>query len=331
MRALYTPAGEALWCPPMDLRTMRERARIIGAVRSFFAGRGYLEVDTPLLAPRLIPEGAIEVFPVRSRSRSGGQPGSADRELYLVPSPELWMKRLLAAGSGKLFQICHCFRNVEESSRLHSPEFTMLEWYTPGDTYLQSADLAEELLRALGRAERPERATMEELFREHAGLELGSLGELEAARAACRRLAIELTPEADWEECFNKLFLGLVEPRIAERRSLFVLDYPAAIPTLARRKAGTPWAERWELYLEGVEIANCYTEETDHATLRLLEERESARKAASAFPHPPDLGVAELDLPPCSGAALGLDRLVMSCLGAASIDQVIFFPGFGIL
>jgi elongation factor P--(R)-beta-lysine ligase len=311
----------------MDRETMRQRARIIGRVRSFFGERGYLEVDTPLLAPRLIPESAIEVFPVRSRGRGGGP----DRELYLVPSPELWMKRLLASGSGPLFQICHCFRNVEESSRHHAPEFTMLEWYTPGHTYLESAETTEGLLRSLGRGERVERATMEELFREHAGIELGSLGDADAARRACARLGIELSPEADWEECFNKIFLGLVEPRLGDHRALLVLDYPCAVPTLARRKPGTPWAERWELYLDGVEIANCYTEETDPAALRALAERESAKKAASAFPHPADFGIAELDLPPCSGTALGLDRLVMSCLGAGSIDQVIFFPGFGIL
>lgn len=306
---------------------MRRRAELIGRVRSFFGELGYTEVDTPLLAPHLIPEPAIEVFPVRSRGR-GGAP---EQELYLVPSPELWMKRLLASGAGSIFQICHCFRNVEESSRHHAPEFTMLEWYTTDHTYLESAAVTESLLRRVGIHTPVARRSMAELFAVHAGLDLDSLQEEEALRSATSGLGIPVSPTSDWEECFNKVFLTTVEPRLADLGAVIVLDYPAAVPTLARRKPGTPYAERWELYLDGVEIANCYTEETDPGTLEALAAREAARKAAAAFPHPPDLGIARIALPPCSGVALGLDRLLMRILGLDSLDQVIFFPGFGIL
>jgi lysyl-tRNA synthetase class 2 len=311
----------------MDTATMRRRAEILAAVRSFFSGRGYTEVDTPLLAPFLIPESAIEVLPARW-SASGAGP---HRELYLVPSPELWMKRLLAAGSGSIFQICHCFRNVEERSPQHSVEFTMLEWYTLGATYHESMLLTEELLVALGSRGAVERRGMGELFRTHVGVELELLQDMDAMREAARARGGPVSPESGWEECFSKLFLTFVEPALAGLGAVFVLDYPAAIPTLARPRAGTPYAERWELYLEGVEVANCYTEETDRAALRALAAREAARKAQALVPHPPDPALAEMDLPPCSGVALGVDRLLMALLGLRSIDEVIFFPGFGIL
>lgn len=305
---------------------MRRRADLLAVVRAFFAARGYTEVDTPLLAARLIPEPAIEVFPVRWLDASGGP----ERELYLVPSPELWMKRLLASGSGSIFQICHCFRNVEESGSYHAPEFTMLEWYTPGHTYRESADLTEHLLRAVGVERKVHRLSMAELFREHVGLDLGLCQEERELRSAAGRLGIPVSAASDWEECFNKIFLTLIEPELAALGAVIVMDYPVAIPTLARPKAGTPYAERWELYVGGVEIANCYTEETDPEALRLFAEREAARKSGSLVPHPPDLGLAELLLPACSGVALGLDRLIAVCLGMG-LDQVIFFPGFGIL
>jgi elongation factor P--(R)-beta-lysine ligase len=311
----------------MDSATMRRRARLIGGVRSFFDQLGYTEVDTPLLAPHLIPEPAIEVFPVRSRGRSG----APERELYLVPSPELWMKRLLASGSGSIYQICHCFRNVEESGKHHAPEFTMLEWYTTDHTYLDSAALTQGLLRRVGIDTPVAHRSMAELFALHAGLDLASLEREEDLRSAAGDLGIAVSPESDWEECFNKVFLTLVEPRLAEMGAVIVLDYPWALPTLARRKPGTPWAERWELYIDGVEIANCYTEETDPRTLEALAARESARKVGAAFPHPPDPDIARIALPACSGVALGLDRLLMRILGLDSLDQVIFFPGFGIL
>ncbi len=311
----------------MDPLTMRLRAELIGRVRAFFRELGYTEVDTPLLAPRLIPESAIEVFPVRSR----GPREEPEQELYLVPSPELWMKRLLASGFGSIFQICHCFRNVEESSRHHAPEFTMLEWYTLDHTYLDSAALTESLLRRVGIDTPVARRSMAELFALHAGLDLAALGEEEALRRAAAARGIPVSPTSDWEECFHKVFLTLVEPRLADLGAVLVFDYPSAIPTLARRKPGTPYAERWELYLDGVEIANCYTEETDPGSLAALAARESARKATAAFPHPPDLEFARIALPACSGVALGLDRLLMRSLGRDSLDQVIFFPGFGIL
>ena len=311
----------------MDLATIRRRAEILAGVRSFFARRGYTEVDTPLLAGELIPEPAIEVFRVAWRSARD----ALERELYLVPSPELWMKRLLAEGSGDIFEICHCFRNVEEQGPHHAAEFSMLEWYTLGASYLESLEVTQDLLRHLGFTRPVERASVSELFQEHASIDLAPLDTEASIRKAAADAGLSVSAESDWEECFNKLFLSFVEPELARRGAVFVLDYPASIPTLARRKGLGPFAERWELYIDGVELANCYSEETDRETLRGYLARETARKAAALVPHEPDRLLAELDLPACSGVALGLDRLAMVLLGLRSIEQVIFYPGFGIL
>lgn len=305
---------------------MRARADLLARVRDFFNRHGHLEVDTPLAAPRLIPEPAIEVFPVRWVDRARARP-----ELYLLPSPELWMRKLLAAGSGSIYQICHCFRNVEETSPQHAPEFTMLEWYTVGATYLDSATLTGELLEAMGIAGAVRRVTMEELFRVHAGLDLAAIDEPAAMREAAIRAGLVAGPGADWEECFNKIFLTAVEPQLRALGPVIVLDYPSRIRTLARRKPGTPYSERWELYVDGVELANCYGEETDPVVVRAYLREEADRKRAALVPHPPDTGIGDLAVPPCSGVALGLDRLIMRALGLTSLEQVIYFPGFGIL
>jgi lysyl-tRNA synthetase class 2 len=138
----------------MDLELLRERARIIGETRDFFKRRGYLEVDTPLLAPDLIPESCLEVFETRRLPPPGSR--REPEPLWLVPSPEIWMKKLLARHRVKLFQICKCFRNGESSGRFHSPEFTMLEYYTPGAGYMDSLALTEELLGNLAPEGSPE-------------------------------------------------------------------------------------------------------------------------------------------------------------------------------
>jgi lysyl-tRNA synthetase class 2 len=306
---------------------MRRRADLLQRVRGFFVHQGHLEVDTPLAAPRLIPEPSIEVFPVGWVERDG----AAGPPLYLLPSPELWMRRLLAAGSGSIFQICHCFRNVEERGPLHQPEFTMLEWYTTGASYRDAATLTAKLLASLGHAEAPRWFSVRELFATHAGLDLDALQDLPSMRQAARRAGVPVGEGSDWEECFNKILLTHVEPAIAAMGTVFVLDYPYQIRTLARRKAHTPYAERWELYIRGVELANCYGEETDLAVVRSYLEEESTRKEAARVPHPTEREIADLAIPACSGVALGLDRLFMVLMGLHALDQVIYFPGFGIL
>jgi len=324
---------------PADLQTLRERAKLLQLVRMFFLDRGYLEVDTALLCPTLIPEGSLEVFRTCYRSAHG-----RDRDLFLIPSPELWMKRLIAEGSGSIFQICKSFRNSEPTGPLHNPEFTMLEWYTLAADYLQSMDTMEDLYAHLfEKAGRDPvltlgdrrvdcsppflRLSMAEAFLEHLRVDLRQLGSSGALRDAARSRGITVTPEDRSEDLFHKLFLTAVEPNLPRSRPVILYDYPALIPTLARNKPGTPWAERWELYLAGVEVANCYSEETDPERIETFFTDQEKKKQQGLEVHPSDWELLRIirqqGLPKCSGVALGLERLLLFFLKSDSIHGVL--------
>jgi len=319
---------------------LSRRAEALHLIRRFFRRLGYLELDTPLLAAQLIPESSLEVFRTR-----GARGGGASTELYLIPSPELWMKRLLCAGCGSLFQLCHCFRNHEPESPYHQPEFTMLEWYTVGAGYLDSMGIMERLLafllRRLGlgpilsyRGRRLDcrapflRLSMAEAFRDALGLELAELDSLQAIGRKARELDVPTGPDDSWADLFHKLFLTFVEPRLPSDRPLLLFDFPAAVRTLARRKAGTPWAERWELYLAGIELANCYSEATEPEQIEAFFSAQGEAKKAALEPHRIDWELKDKlqrGLPPCSGAALGVDRLLMILFDQDSVGKVNVF------
>lgn len=326
------------------LRSRLERhARFAGAVEDFFRASGYVEVDTPTLSPFLIPEPAIEVFRTEYVSSRGGGP-----DLWLIPSPELWMKRLLGRGAGNIFQISRSFRNGDFGGPVHNPEFRLLEWYTVGSGYLGSIDVTERLFAALlaagtaegwiGSADKEAsrlsppfaRMTMEEAFRRYAGIELSRCSDAQSMAQTGRDAGVRMPERCTWEEAFHVVFLTAVEPSLPRERPLVLLDYPALVPTTARGKPGTPWAERWELYVDGVEIANCYTEETDRTRLvRLLRDEEQRKKERCLVPHRTDEGLADAfppGFPEVSGAALGLDRLEMVFLREKSLEGVIVFP-----
>jgi len=316
----------------MELPILKARARALASIRRFFDCRGYLEVDTPLLAPSLIPESSLEVFTVT------GRPGP----LYLIPSPELWMKRLLCAGSGSIYQLCRSFRSGEPGSPLHLPEFTMLEWYSLGSDYMGNIPIQESLVEALCRdldlgdalrrdgisvSCRPPfpRVSVAGAFRDHLDLDLAGCLERDSLEREAAARGLHVTPEDDWADLFHKLFLAFVEPRLPRDRPVFVTDYPARVETLARSRPGSPWAERWELYIAGVEIANCYTEETDAARVAAFFHSQEAARGSAGRPHPVDWELARLigrSLPPCSGVALGVDRLLAVLLGLTSLEAV---------
>lgn len=317
---------------------LRIRAAVLQAIRSFFVEHGYLEVDTPILAPSLIPESHLEVFRTRFE-----HPDHEPRELYLTPSPEVWIKRLLAEGAGSLFQLGKSFRNGESLGRLHAPEFTMLEYYTVDADYLDSIGITERLFDALleavgetvatyrrsrGRPPVPaalgrpfERLSVTEAFARYAG-------EIDDLHATARRHGIRTRSGDTYEELFNRLFVQLVEPELPRDRAVVLYDYPAAIPTLAADKPDTPWSQRWELYLGGEEVANCYTEERDPQRIRSFFAAEGARKSRALVPHAVDHAYYRLfgeNFPNCSGVAMGADRLIMVLLGEQSIKRVVPF------
>jgi lysyl-tRNA synthetase class 2 len=320
-----------------DLRARLSRSdRFTREIRAFFAGNGHVEVDTPYLSPFLIPEPAIEVFRTAFHPAAGGSV-----ELYLAPSPELWMKRLLAAGSGSIFQVAKSFRDGDLGGRLHNPEFRLLEWYTVGASYRDQVATTEELVARLLSADSPgalaERLrppfrvmSMEEAFQELAGMDLAAYADTADLIEAARSRGADARDDWTWEQAFHGVFLARVEPGLPRDRPLVLADWPAEVPTTARRRPGTPWAERWELYLDGVEVANCYTEETDPREVDrfMADEALRQRRTARVVPRV-DEGYGRLfadGFPDCSGVALGVDRLEMVFRGERSLEGVINFP-----
>ncbi|MDE0027160.1 MAG: hypothetical protein OXP69_22335 [Spirochaetaceae bacterium] len=320
---------------------LRLRARLNRCVRRFFECSGFVEVETPLLAERLIPEPSIGIFATEQHHADG-----SSRKRYLTPSPELWMKRLVAAGMPRVYQLARCFRNVEEQGSFHHREFTMLEWYAVDEDYREAITRMERLLAAL-RAELEaaatagagvaaenapatatappvRRVTMAQLWRGKVGCDPAhaSAGDL---AALAQRLNIPATESDTWEQLFNRIFLTRIEPHIAKHHPVAVLDYPARIPTLAASTGDGAHAQRWELYLSGIEVANCFQEETDRAALGELLESEAQRQRTARVVPRPDLALAEVfgSVADCSGVAVGVDRLYALLLGLPAIAPLI--------
>ena len=301
---------EQLWKMVGKKASLRRRQSIVAAIRDFFHARDFLEVETPNRIPALAPEVHVDSF--------------ASGSWFLHPSPEVCMKRLLAAGYESLFQICKCYREGERGAR-HLPEFTLLEWYRAGADYTALMADCEHLLAdtahrlGLGRCfvyqgqaidlELPwERITVDEAFRRYAGVIA------EDALAADR---------------FEEILVEEVEPHLGFGSPAFLCDYPLSLASLARKKNDNPQvAERFELYICGMELANGFSELTDPAEQRrrfqeAIEQRNRLGKAPSPMPEPflDDLS----RMPEAAGIALGLDRLVMVLTDAAVIDQVVAF------
>ncbi|MDF1576863.1 MAG: EF-P lysine aminoacylase EpmA [Desulfobulbales bacterium] len=290
---------------------LRQRAAVFRAVRLFFEERDYLEADTPLLLPVLAPERWIEPF-------TAG-------DLFLQTSPELCMKRLLAAGHARLYQICPCFRKGERGGR-HLPEFSMLEWYRAGIDYLALMDECEELVKsvALECSARKLFAKPAGCFRLDIPFERLTVAEAFGKYARCDENA------ALAAGCYEEVMVEEVEPHLGKGgRPTFLYDYPAGLASLARRKSEEPaLAERFELYADGIELANGFSELTDPVEQRCrFEEERRLILSTGREPGPiPERFLAALhDMPEAAGIALGLDRLVMLMTGAATIDEVVCF------
>jgi len=330
----------------MDIELLRERARIIRRARAFFDERHYLELDTPLLAPDLIPESCLEVFETSRILPSGGV-----APYWLVPSPEIWMKKIIARHRASVYQICKCFRNGESSGFLHSPEFTMLEYYTMDADYLDSLALTEELFAYMGNGDQGslyeqqprslipipcsllpfERLTIAEAFARFAGFDLFAAAATPGALAAeARRLGLDPPAGMGTAELYDLIFIHAVEPRLKQDRPVALMDYPAFVPCLARKAPDGKTVERWELYFNGIELANCYTEETDAEQVRAFFASEAAAKERQSLTrHRVDRDYWKNfagGFPPCSGVALGMDRLIMALCGRSTIDSVLPFP-----
>jgi lysyl-tRNA synthetase class 2 len=315
----------------MDIEMLRERARIIRQARAFFDSKNYLELDTPLLSPDLIPESCLEVFETKRIT-----PCDGSTPYWLIPSPEIWMKKIIARHRVNVYQVCKCFRNGESSGFLHSPEFTMLEYYTMDAGYMDSLALTEELFRNLS-GPSPlslpfERVTVAEAFSRYAGFDLFAAAEtVGGLENEARRLGLDPARGQSIGALYDLIFIHAVEPNLKQNHVIALLDYPAFVPTLAKKSADGKTVERWELYYNGIELANCYSEETDPQRVReFFESEASAKERQAMVNHTVDHDYWKIfekpGFPACSGAALGLDRLIMAVCGQGSIDGVLPFP-----
>jgi len=295
------------------LSLLSHRSSFFAAVRSFFLSAGYLEVDTPVRLPTLIPEAEILPF--------------ASEEWWLQTSPELCMKRLLACGAGQLFQICHCFRKGEQG-RLHQPEFSMLEWYHSGWDYRCLMDEVEALFQAVVHdcGHFPAVRKPAAIVWRGKRISLQSPWRRISVEDAFQRYAGISAHKAIRANVFDEILVTEIEPALGWDRPVFLYDYPVELASLAKRRVDDPGlAERFELYIGGIELANGFSELTDPAEQRerFGREREKIEQQGRDPGPMPEEFLADLArLGPTAGIALGLDRALMLFVDSANIGDV---------
>jgi elongation factor P--(R)-beta-lysine ligase len=301
------------------------REKVIDTIRSFFKDQGFHEVFTPILVPVPSIEPNLEVFQTLLRSPSYGRarpkPG---KRAFLIMSPEFSIKKLLAGGVGNCFEITRCFRNEEEVSRLHNPEFTMLEWYRVGADYKDiMRDFENLFLKVVGKDKLKyqgetydlslpwPRIRIEDAFKKYAGKDV-----------------LKVSDENFYKIYFNEIELELLKLK----KPHFLYDYPISQASLARKKESDPrFAERFEVFLAGIELGNCFSELTDAKEQRKrfeTEKREREEKGKTEYPIDEDLIEAlKSGLPVVSGIAVGVDRLVILAADVPTVAETMFFPG----
>ncbi len=341
------PGFSPFWAPHVhaDRRpALLARGRIVAALRSWFAAEGFIEVETGVLAVSPGNETHLHAF-----ATSLVAPDGTKSPLYLRTSPEFACKKLLAAGERRIVEFARVFRNREQGA-LHHPEFTMVEWYRAGDPYqVLMKDCAALLARAAEAAgtkefrfrgctadpfAEPERLTVAEAFGKFAGIDLlvtlpdGKPDRERLARAA-QAAGIRIADDDTWGDIFSRILVERIESELGIGRATILDEYPSVQAALARPSSDPRIAERFELYVCGVELANGFGELTDAAEQRGRLEHEMAEKQriyGDCYPLDEGFLAALAQMPQSSGIALGLDRLVMLAVGASRIDQVIWTP-----
>ncbi len=325
---------------------LRLKGRIKAGLRTWFEGQGFTEVECGILAASPGNEAHLHAFETRLTA-----PDGSETPLYLHTSPEFAAKKLLAAGEHRIFEFARVFRN-RERTRLHAPEFTMLEWYRTGEEYGAVMDDTIALLRraaeiagtaSLVHRDRscdpfaePQRLTVADAFRIHAGVEIldtlspdgGADRDTMATRA--RRAGFDITDRDNWSDIFSKILAAAVEPRLGLERPTLLIAYPRVEAALARPKPEDGrLAERFELYACGIELANGFGELTDPAEQRgrfTIEMDEKQRIYGKRYPLDEDFLAALAQMPAASGVALGFERLVMLVSGAPCVDDLLWTP-----
>ncbi|EFW36750.1 tRNA ligases class II (D, K and N) [Treponema phagedenis F0421] len=339
----------------MDIEALEFRALCLQTARDFFIENNYLELDTPALAAALIPETCLEVF--QTEAIQPFMPKESAKKLFLVPSPEVFIKPVIAQTKRSVFQISKCYRNGESVGRIHSPEFTMLEYYTMNADYKDSIKITESFFcfiidkiknHPLASpeacnffAEGFQLLTMEDAFIRYAGFSLAEQDSVKKLAEQARRLDLASGTEFahyGWDDLYELILVHCIEPALPKKRCVALMDYPAEVPCLAKNKAFTIQTaegktvtrqvkERWEVYAGGIELANCYTEERDSDTVNRYFAEEAALKEKTALvPHPSVKNFGDIcaQMPPCSGVALGMDRLIALLAGRKTIDSFFY-------
>ena len=317
------------------------RSRIAAALREFFSARDFIEVETAMLQVSPGNEAHLHAFATELIG-----PDATRSRLYLHTSPEFACKKLLAAGEERLFTFARVFRNRERGA-LHAPEFTMLEWYRAHESYAALMRDCADMLAVTAQAAQTnvftfrglsadpfaaiEKVAVAEAFLRFANIDLlATLDDRDALAAAARAKGIRVTDDDTWSDIFSRILVERIEPHLGMGRATILDEYPVSEAALARPSAhDRRVAERFELYVCGVEIANAFGELTDAAEQRRRFEAEMAEKQrvhGERYPIDEDFLAALAQMPPASGIALGFDRLVMLATGAPRIDQVQWTP-----
>ena len=312
------------WQPSAPIKNIIARAKIIMELRGFFIDRGLLEVDTPILSEYGVTDVHLSVFETCFSAPFQPTP----KQLFLSTSPEYHMKRLLAAGSGPIFQICKVFRN-EEAGRNHNPEFTMLEWYRPHFDMYRLINEVDDLLQQILDCEGAESFSYQFIFQEYVGLDPLSAEKTELAKKAKEQGLVEAEKQSR-DMLLQYLFSQMVEPKIGQQRPAAVYYFPSSQAALAQISSEDHRvAERFEFYYKGLELANGFNELTDAAEQLHRFERDNKQRQAMGLPtrqiDQRFISALQHGVPQSAGVALGVDRLLMIALGQQDIADVVSF------
>lgn len=328
------------------------REKVLTAIRRFFWDRGFHEVETPYLTGSLPPESYLDIFETTLLDRDRN-PSRA----FLPTSPEPFLKKLLVAGIGNCFSLPKSFRNTEDKSKTHNPEFTILEWYRVQADYTDIMKDCEELVLFINAylkrsatgttAAKPselvyqgrrvdisapwERLRVAAAMKRYASIDLDNALTREHIAEISRKKGYEVRPSDDWEQLFHQIFFNEVEPRLGRGKPTIIYDYPVRLAALSRKKEDDPrYAERFEFYIEGLELGDAYSELTDpKEQLQRFKEETRERKRLGKVDHPIDMDFIEAlkeGMPPSGGIAVGVDRLIMLFADVANIADTLFFP-----
>ncbi len=316
------------WQPTTTLAMLRHRAKLLSNIRQFFAERQVLEIETPLLSQATVTDPYLHSFQTQYYSNKLDY----QQTFYLQTSPEFAMKRLLAAGSGPIYQISKAFRNQGESGRYHNPEFSLLEWYRPGYDHHQLMDEVEDLLRSILACDTAQRLSYAEVFQHYLDIDAhqASIKDL-TARLANFGVSAENLGLTTLADLLNFLMAHVIEPKLPQQL-VFIYDYPVSLAALAivNNTSARPVAERFEVYFHGIELANGFHELADANEQRRRFEKDLISRAQLGYPSVPVderlLAALAHGFPDCAGVALGIDRLLMLMSKTNKVSDVISFP-----